>query len=100
MKKLIATSTDRMQSDIDSFIENLERMEQAFSEAWEAVDALHSTWEGPAHTELVNQFLQDQEGMKSMMIDLRNYREELEFAKKEYATCESNVCDLMNKMNV
>lgn len=100
MDQVIATSTDKMQSDITTFSENLAKMEQAFQEAWEAVEALHSTWEGPAHDELVFQFRQDQEVMKSMMIDLRNYQEEIENAKKEYITCEGNVHSLISKMQV
>ena len=100
MDNVIATSTDRMQSDINTFIDNLARMEQAFEEAWDAVEALHSTWEGAAHDELVYQFQQDQEVMKSMMIDLRNYQEEIENAKKEYVTCEGSVQSLVSRMKV
>lgn len=99
-QQVIATSTDRMQSDIDTLNDYLERMERAFDEAWEAVEALHATWEGPAHDELVDQFVQDQEIMRSMMDDLRAYREGLEYAKKEYVTSESNVLELMGSMNV
>ena len=97
---VIATSTDRMQSDIDTLNDYLGKMERAFEEAWDAVEALHATWEGPAHDELVGQFMKDQGIMRSMMEDLRSYREGLEYAKKEYVTSESNVLELVGSMNV
>ncbi len=100
MGQVIATSTDRMQTDIEAFDENLGKMERAFQEAWDAVEALHATWEGPAHNELINQFMQDREVMRSMMGDLQSYREGLEFAKKEYVTSEDSVRELVSSMNV
>ena len=100
MGQVIATSTDRMQTDIEAFDENLGKMERAFQEAWDAVEALHATWEGPAHNELINQFMQDRAVMRSMMGDLQSYREGLEFAKKEYVTSEDSVRELVSSMNV
>ena len=100
MGQVIATSTDRMQTDIEAVDENLGKMERAFQEAWDAVEALHATWEGPAHNELINQFMQDREVMRSMMGDLQSYREGLEFAKKEYVTSEDSVRELVSSMNV
>ncbi len=100
MDEIIATSTDRMQADIDALNEYLKRMGRAFEEAWAAVESLHATWEGPAHDELIGQFIQDREVMKGMLEDLRSYREGLEYAKKEYMTSEGNVQELITSMNV
>jgi len=100
MADVIATNTDRMQSDINLLEEQIVKMDTAFQAAWDAVEALNATWEGPAHDTLVAQFLQDQETVKTMIISLRNYREELENAKKEYETCEQNVNSLVRSMDV
>ena len=100
MADVIATNTDRMQSDLNLLEEQIVKMDTAFQAAWDAVEALNATWEGPAHDTLVAQFLQDQETVKTMIISLRNYREELENAKKEYETCEQNVNSLVRSMDV
>lgn len=100
MSQIIATSTDRMQTDIDTLQDNLDRMERAFEEAWEALDSLHVTWEGPAHEELIEQFLEDQERMNAMMENLRFYLDEFINAKKEYVTSEGSVYELVSSMNV
>ena len=100
MADVIATNTDRMQSDLNLLEEQIVKMDTAFQAAWDAVEALNATWEGPAHDTLVAQFLQDQETVKTMIISLRNYREELENEKKEYETCEQNVNSLVRSMDV
>lgn len=100
MADVIATNTDRMQSDINLLEEQIAKMDTAFQAAWDAVEELNATWEGPAHDTLIAQFLQDQEAVKALIISLRNYREELENAKKEYETCEQNVNSLVRSMDV
>lgn len=100
MAKVIATNTDRMKSDISTYNDRMNKMDTAFREAWDAVEALNATWAGPAHDTLVAQFRQDQEIVKNLMISLENYREEFENAKKEYETCEQNVNSLIRSMNV
>lgn len=100
MSRIISTSTERMKDDISAYNDHLVRMQKSFDEAWGAVDALNATWTGPAHDTLVAQFLHDQEVMKTLMTNLRNYREELENARKEYVTCENNVNSLIRSMNV
>lgn len=100
MSKVIATSTERMNHDISTYNEHLGKMQAAYDAAFDAVNALNATWSGPAHEVLVEQFLQDQEVMKTLMINLRNYREELENARTEYEKCEENVRSLISSMNV
>ena len=53
MADVIATNTDRMQSDINLLEEQIVKMDTAFQAAWDAVEALNATWEGPAHDTLV-----------------------------------------------
>ena len=100
MSKIIATSTERMGKDITDYNDHLVRMQNSFDAAWEAVEALNATWAGPAHETLLAQFRQDQEVMKTLMINLQNYREELQNAKREYENCEKNVNSLIRSMNV
>ena len=100
MSKVIATSIERMASDISAYNEQLTAVSNAYKDAWEAVQALNATWSGPAHETLEAQFLEDQLVTKDLMDSLRSYQEELISAKKEYETCEKNVASLISSMEV
>lgn len=100
MGNVIATSIERMNTDINTYDRQIRAVETAFNDAWAAVNELNSTWAGPAHDTLVAQFEADQEIMQMLLTSLRNYRDELDSAKREYQTCEGNVDSLIRSMQV
>ena len=100
MGNIIGTSTERMKSDITQYGNSVQKVDDALKNAFAAIEALHSTWSGPAHDTLTAQFAADQSVMMDVLKDLREYGTDLENAKTEYEKCESNVESLINSMKV
>lgn len=98
MGQRIAINTsvlERDTSEIESLIDKLNSISNA---VYEDVEQLHSMWEGTAHAVLVLQFAKDYEYVKDTILWLRNFREELEYAKKEYNKAELDVSNLIQQL--
>ena len=93
MGQLIANNLQKMQSDMDSFSQETERLKKEFAGMTSEITALTGMWKGPAHEEFVKQFAVDQENMQRLFGTLKDFWKLLQDAKKKYTVCEQEVAE-------
>ncbi len=93
MAQVIANNLQKMQSDIDSFSQETNRLKKEFAGMTSEITALTGMWKGPAHEEFVRQFAVDQENMQHLFEVLEDFEKMLREAKKKYAACEQEVAE-------
>ena len=98
MGQRIAINTSVLERDTNEINNLIEKLNSISNAVYEDVEQLHTMWEGTAHAVLVLQFAKDYEYVKNTILWLRNYREELEYAKKEYNKAEQDVSNLIQHL--
>ena len=96
----IANELERFQSDISTFEEALKVIESNYKNMFSEIKALDAMWTGQAHDAFAVQFGQDAENMEEVLNYVKELLQDLQFAHKEYTSCERSVNDIVNSMRV
>ena len=94
MAQTVKMDTARLERDCSQFESGIRELE----EKKESVDELHQTWEGPSHDTFVSSFNQSFEQMVQAGQSLTSYLESMRQAQRDYAGCEEQVRNLIQKL--
>ena len=98
MGRIIADKLEVMKSDNNSLNSSIAKLESATKQACAQMDAMHSMWEGMAHSVFMSQFNKDRRRMEQMIKELKAFHEELEFTRTEFGKCETDVSQMIHSI--
>lgn len=98
MADRIAVNTNILSHDISQIDGTIHMLETISRGVYEDVNDLNGMWQGWAHFTLAIQFAQDYAFVKDTIIWLKNYKEELVNAQKEYDKAEQDISSLISRL--
>ncbi len=87
----IEISTERLDADINKMQENLDNLRMAKDQVYRCLEQLNTMWEGMAKLTFNNQTRVDEMVLMSLLANLNNLIECMEYAKSEYIRCNEDV---------
>lgn len=87
----IEISTDRLDADINKMQENLDSLRMAKDQVYRCLEQLNGMWEGVAKMSFNAQTRIDEMVLMSLLANLSNLIECMEYAKSEYNRCNEDV---------
>lgn len=93
-------STQRLEEDKAAIQNELKGISQSVEELSQEMQLLGQTWEGPAWAAFQNQAASDIENMQAIYEKLSVYISHMEYAVKEYRTCENQVGNLIDRIRI
>lgn len=96
----IKVTTDRLQNDIDSLNEHLQKMCRLIDNMMSGIEGMGAMWEGEAKDAFFVQFKSDYQTIKSMENTIRAMIEDLKYAQEKYVSCENNVETIINAIMI
>lgn len=100
MAKEIEIDTRLLESDIMEMQTKLDVIKTDIDKMYEAVRILDSKWDGPSNDAFNQQFTNDYNQMKEICEDIQHVIKCLEFAKKTYNKCDSDIMDIVNSIKI
>ena len=91
MAKEISVNTDSLAKDIETLKENLNAIKKDLGNMYDRVRVLDAGWDGPANAEFNKQFDADRKNMEAVCKTVEKIIQNLEYARKEYDSCEKSV---------
>lgn len=95
MANYIRVSTEQLERDKTEIQEEMSGVHKAVEELWEEMQALGTTWEGPAWQTFQSQMASDIENMQKVCEKIAEFISHMEYAENEYKSCENQVRDLI-----
>jgi uncharacterized protein YukE len=92
--------TGILNQNIDEMRQQLENLKAKFDELISNINELDAMWDGPANDAFKLQFLEDCETYKDYCDVMTDYIECLEFASREYDSCESKVRSAIDAVRI
>lgn len=96
----VNVNTDRLKGDISYMMNELEIINQNMKNLYENIEALNGMWNGPANDEFTKQFTSDYSLVTSNLEDIRKYLDALSECCSKYNSCENNVGQLVDTLQV
>ena len=96
----IANELSRFNTDVEQFKTALDDLDNNYTNVFETIESLNSTWAGQAHDAFLTQFDNDNKNVKDMIEELKKYRDDLLFANNEYTKCEAEVNDIVTSLSI
>lgn len=97
MSGILKYNTEKLNGDIDK-IENAIQLILKDSESMNTeMKALSAMWEGEAKNAFISQFNRDYMALHIFAGDIREVKEHMEFARKEYDQCEMKIYENMKE---
>lgn len=100
MAREIEINTSSLDRDIQAMEVKLQSLHNSMDKMYDAVIALDRTWDGPANEVFVQQFNSDRQAMLELLEILNKLKEHMQFASKEYDTCEKQVGDIVSSIRI
>ena len=100
MANVIANNMDRFRQDFRYLEHKISSLQELHRKVFEEINALTGMWEGAAHDIYLAQFLKDSENMKLVLENLLAYQNSLEEAYQKFQTCEQQVNDVVNRVQI
>lgn len=100
MAKEITIDTDSLGKDIDVLQTHLAAIEKDMDKMYEAVRVLDTMWDGPANAAFNQQFAKDKQDMATLCQTVQKIIKCLEYAKKQYNSCEADVGNIVSAIKV
>lgn len=96
----IRVNTDTLQSDINEMRNQLKFLQQRTKGMEDNVAALNAMWEGSAHEAFSREFQRDCTDMKELLETVGGLIEHMQFADREYVSCENAIHSIVNTINI
>ena len=96
----IEINTEMLASDIEQLQENLKSIEDNLNEMYEAVHHLDNMWDGPANQAFNTQFNHDRSDMTELCNTIQKIINCMDYAKKEYNSCEADVSSIIASISI
>ncbi len=100
MKNEIAINTGTLKDDIDLMQTELTQIRNELDNMFNAIQALDTTWKGPANIAFNQQFNIDRQQMKDMCDIIQKIINCLNYANGEYNTCDNEVSEIVAAIQV
>lgn len=94
----IATDTDKMAGDIEKLRNALGVAKKQLEKMFNEEKALDATWEGPTHSEFVEQITADRTMCEESFKTIEKTIDSMEKAKIEYIKCDEEVGDIISSI--
>lgn len=98
--QVIEVNTDTLQSDINDMRASLAKVKSKTESMFEDINALNGMWEGPAHETFIQQFTADYRRMKELQDAIGKLIDNMQYADKEYISCESGIQSIINTIRI
>lgn len=96
----IAVDTNLLQSDINNMRASLEKVKRKTESMFQEINALNGMWEGPAHEAFMRQFAADYQKMKELQGTIGKLIDCMQYADREYVTCENDIYSIINAVRI
>jgi len=96
----IEISTQQLNSDISTMNQQLEALKSARDNVFSCLEQLSTMWEGKAHFQFQNQVLMDSNRLYSLMKEIQNLIDCMQYARQEYDKCHDTVWDKINSLRL
>lgn len=100
MGQEITINTSTLSKDIDKLKQQLRAISDDLVKMYQAVHILDGMWDGPANEAFNIQFNQDKDDMLELCNTVQKIIECMEYAKKEYDSCETEVGSIIVSMKI
>ena len=100
MAKEIKVDTNQMGKDIDMLKNSLQAIKSGSNMMYDQVRALDASWDGTANQAFNQQFSRDRNDMESICNTIEGVIQSMEYAKKEYETCEAEISAIIEQIKV
>ena len=95
MGQEIAINTSTLSGDIERLQQQLNEIRNDLNRMYNAFRVLDSMWDGPANQAFNIQFNKDQNDMTELCNTVQKIIDCMEYAKKEYNSCEAEVSGII-----
>lgn len=96
----IAVDINTLQNDIRDMQDALDRVKERSKRMFEELDALCGMWGGPSHEAFVRQSRDDCQKMQELWKVIERLIECMEYADKEYMSCENTVHSIIKTIQI
>jgi len=96
----IAVNTDDLQRDINEMRNSLNQVKRRTDSMFQEINALNGMWEGSAHEAFARQFSADYQVMQELQKEVGKLIECMQYADKEYLSCESSINTIINSIRI
>ena len=100
MSKVMANKLDAFRRDINQMEQGIRELEQLSKKVFDETDALTAMWSGPAHDVYMAQFANDRDNMNNLLNALNVHHKEMQEAYRKYASCEQQVREVVDSIQV
>lgn len=100
MGNYIRVSTEQLERDRTEIQEELSGIYKAVEELGDEMQSLAATWEGPAWQTFQSQVASDIENMQRINEKIAEFISHMEYAEKEYESCDNQVQDLIARIRI
>lgn len=100
MGKEISINTSILSSDIEVMQQQLNVVKSDLDKMYDAVRVLDSMWDGPANEAFNAQFQLDRNDMTALCDTIQKIINCMEYAKKEYNSCEADVSSIISSIAI
>lgn len=100
MGQKIAVNTTVLSKDIEVLQQQLDVVKSDLNKMYNAVQVLNGMWDGPTNKVFNNQFTRDRKDMFELCNTIQKIINCMEYAKKEYDTCEANVYNIIASISI
>ena len=97
---VIANDLAKFEQDITDYDGSFTRLDRAQLQLLAHMNELQNMWEGEAHDQFMETFSKDYQKVVNMVDFLKEVLPDLNFADKEYTSCESSVESIIESMDV
>lgn len=96
----IAVNTSTLQNDINEMQNALDKVKKRTERMFNEIMALEGMWEGQAHEAFERQFLIDVQNMQNLCSTINDLIGCMQYADKEYISCENSVHSIINSIKI
>ena len=100
MGQEISINTSTLSGDIDKLQQQLNIIRNDLSKMYQAVHTLDTMWDGPANAAFNMQFNKDKNDMTELCNTVQRIIDCMEYAKKEYNSCEGEVSGIIDSIAI
>ena len=96
----IAVDTNTLQNDIKDMKDALDEVKERAERMFDGFDALGGMWEGAAHDAFIRQGKADRQKMQELWEVIERLIECMQYADKEYLSCENTVNSIIKTIQI
>ena len=96
----IEINTDTLQSDINEMRNLLKFLQNKLKNMNGKVTELNAMWEGPAHEAFSREFQKDCQDMQELLKAVGELIEHMQYADREYISCENTIHSIINTIRI